>query len=134
MSLPKLPLQVATSVEPITDWSYFNTPQDLILWIARMLSVDPNQTAIFQEIYTGTIEPSGEDRGKLWIKIDPPYAVMVFNGSSYQPIYNYPPNVPLLWTRNPDEFPSYLSRLTEVELSDFNLENPEGFFYFMLKA
>lgn len=134
MSLPNLPLRVATAVEPITDWSYFNTPQELLLWVARMCSVDPNQVAVFQEIYAGSTEPTGDDRGKLWIKTTPPYGIMVFNGSNYEPIYSYPKNVPLLWTQSPTEFPSYLSRLSESELDDYGLENPDGYFYFMLKA
>lgn len=131
--IPMLPLKVQQDREPVNSWNNFATPQDFLIWAARSLAVDPNQLSILNEVYVGTTEPVGEERGKTWFKTNPPYAIYLFNGTEYEPVYNYPPNVPLLWTKDATEFPSYLHRLTESELTQYGLTNPEDAFYFMLR-
>lgn len=129
-----LPLRVATDIEPLRSWDEITNPMDLVIYIARLLSVDPSSFASLQEVSFGSQPPSGDDLGKLFIKNTTPVGIGIFNGSGYSMIYQYPPNVPLLWTKGNEEFPSYLKRLSADQLQDYGLTNPSEGFYFMLQV
>lgn len=133
MNLP-LPLRKANDVEVLRTWESITTPEDLINYIVDHFAIDADGLARLLEIQSGSIPPSGDDVGKLWLKTNNPVGVGVFNGSDYQIIYQYPPNVPLLWTKGSSAFPSYLSALSAEELTSYELTNPAGGFYFMLKV
>lgn len=134
--IPVLPLVSANNVEALKSWEDIKNPQDLINYCKRMLGVDPNQLLQFEEVVSSPIEPqpTSSNKKKLWLKTEGAPAVGVLIGNSYKLIYNYPPNVPLLWTQSENDFPDYLSKLNSDELTAYGLTNPTGFFYFMLKV
>lgn len=131
---PHLPLVAVKALEALSSWEGINSPTDLIKYLTRNLAVDPNELLQFQDIIYSSTAPSGTSAGKLWVKTDGYPAVGIFVGDSYKLIAAYPFDVPLLWTRAASEFPSYLTKLTESELTKYALTNPEGYFYFMLKS
>lgn len=135
MNSPILPLQVANDIEPERSWEGIKTPHDLIKLAARMLGVDSAQLNRFDEILISPLEPTGDDRNKLWIKSEGAPGLGIPIGGTYQVLYNYPPNIPLLWfSQTPP--PSYLSRMVDSELEAAGLENPEdtNFYYVILKV
>jgi hypothetical protein len=129
-----LPLRRANDTEALRTWEDIKTPDDLINYIVAHFAVEADGLARLMEIYRGPIAPSGDDLGKLWLKTNNPVGIGVYNGAGYEIIYQYPPNVPLLWTQGSSAFPSYLYTLTEEDLTNFGLTNPTGGFYFMLKV
>lgn len=130
---PLLPLLAANDIEPLKSWEDVTSPHDLVLYLIRMAAVDPNQLLQFTEIVVGPDQPSGADRNKLWLKNTDPFAVGIFNGNTYKLIYEYPPNVPLIWTKARSEFPSYLTELNDGQLTSYGLTKPPSdAFYFML--
>lgn len=131
---PFLPLKAAKQIEPLRSWEDIKNPTDLVNYLVRNLSVDPNSLLKFQEIISSSLEPSGNDKGKLWVKTDGYPAIGIYIGSSYKLIAEYPFDVPLLWTKPVSEFPSYLTKLTEEQMTQYGLSLPEGstHFYFIL--
>lgn len=131
MSVPKsiLPLVVAKDVEPKNDFTGIETPYLLALYIASLLGVDSAQLNAFQELYYGSDQPTGDDTGKVWIKQDSPPGIGIRVGTTYQFLYQYPPNIPLLWTVASDQLPSYMRRLTDDEMTQYNLPVPVNGFY-----
>ncbi len=134
--IPVLPLVSANNVEPLKSWEDIRNPQDLINYCKRMLGVDPNQLLQFEEIVVSPLQPQSneENRKQIWIKSEGAPAVGILIGTGYRLIYEYPPNVPLLWTKSLSSFPPYLSVLNGDELTAYGLTNPADFFYFMLKV
>lgn len=133
MSFPTLPLKIAKPIEASRGFEGIRTLADLINAVAVHLGVDPNQLLQFQEITPGSVDPS-KDVGPIFIKTVAPYYIAIRAGSEYQRFYQYPPNVPLLWTQGESNFPAWLTRLTESELTQYGLTNPDTAFYFMLKV
>jgi hypothetical protein len=134
---PVLPLVSARQAEALKSWEEIKTPQDLINYCKRMLGVDPNQLLQFQEIESSPLEPQpgAEDRKQIWIKTDGAPAIGILIGSSYKLIYEYPPNVPLIWTKSVADFPGYLTKLTPTQVTNYGLAAltpPTDAFYFML--
>lgn len=132
--IPVLPLVKARDIEALKSWSDILTPQDLLEYITKMLGVDPNQILQFEEIEFSSVQPQGQSRKKIWVDTDGAPSIGVLVGSSYQLFYQYPPNVPLLWTQPESDFPQYLTRLSTDQMEEYGLELPEGssLFYFML--
>jgi len=123
-SLPTLPLKVQKGIEPQESWEGYSTPTDLARYMAQVLSVDPNQLLQFEEVIFSDSQPSGEKSKKLWIKTDAPVAIGIPYSGGYNLIYQYPANIPFLWVKG-NSFPSFLRKLTNAELNDYNLEDPE---------
>lgn len=119
-----LPLVVAKPVEAKEDFAGLNTPFLFARYVLSLGGVDVEQLRTFQEIYYGSSEPSGADAGKIWVKRDGAPAIGIRIGSQYQMFYQYPPDVPLLWTKTSDTIPSYMRRLTDAELTQYSLIAP----------
>jgi len=120
---PILPLIASKDIEALKSWEGIETPGDLVSLMARKLSVDPNQLEQFTEIEFSDVQPPSNST-KLWIKTDPPVAFGIPSGGSYVLIYQYPPNVPILYT-NLATKPAYLRLLTTTELASYNLVAPD---------
>lgn len=128
--IPALALQIANDIEPLRSWENITSPADFVQYIARTLTVDPNQIIKLQEVVFNSIEPSGSDRGKLWIKTDNPIGIGIPSGPSYLVIYKYPPDIPLLWTKGRDALPNFMEELTEGQMADMGLTVPPNTSYF----
>lgn len=128
---PMLPLAVQNDIEQLRSWEGLATPHDLALYNARVLGVDPNELLALQEIIYSDLEPAGEDdRKKLWIKTDSPAGIGIPTGDGYKVIYEYQPNIPLLWVLGENDLPSYMRLLTTQELEDYGLTKPAKNKYF----
>lgn len=134
-NLKSLPLKIQKGIEQASSWSGLSTPYDLLLYFARNTFIDPTAIVSLKEVVTSSIEPAGEDRDKLWIKTEGAPALGIPIGGTYQMIYQYPPNVPFIWTQGIDVMPSYISRLETSELGDYGLTNPTDvkFYYAIFK-
>lgn len=132
--IPLMPLVVAKDIEPLRSWEGFDTPHDLALYLARMFAVDSSQITRLQEFVVNSVEPVGVDREKIWIKSEGVPAIGLPIGGTYQMIYKYPPNIPLLWTGG--DLPPYLRKLSDNELTNYGLANPDNtnYYYFILEV
>lgn len=136
---PKLPLILSEQIEPERSWEGLSTPHDLLQYFARNCSVDARALVNLEEFVVSPIEPTGANRSKIWIKNEGAPGIGIPIGSQYKVIYEYPPNVPLLWTGGSStqlSFPNYLRKLTPAELESFGLTAPTNpdFYYFMLEV
>lgn len=130
---PTLPLVIAKPIESNQGFEELRTLSDLLLKCAQHLGVNPNQLLQFKEIQFESIDPTTV-ASSVYINTTMPVKIGIKVGSSYQWFYQYPPNVPLLWTKEESEFPAWLSKLTSDELTQYGLTNPDPSFYFMLKV
>ena len=121
---PIIPLRVASLVEPQASWEGISTPHELAKWLSRILSVDATKLAETQEIVFGDLQPQGDDQNKIWVKTSEPVGFGLPVGDSYTIIYQYPPNVPLLWAGSDATIPSYLTTLSEDQITSFGLSTP----------
>jgi hypothetical protein len=130
VNIPGLSLRLANGIEPEISWEKIQTPHDLLLLAAKLLSVDVSQIATLEEVITSPTEPSGINKKPIWIKNENPFSISIKAGSQYISFYQYPPNIPLLWTKGKDSLPSHMRQLTEDEMQKFNLPEPADNFYF----
>ncbi len=124
MKRPVLPLVLQKNKEPLKSWEGISTPSELAAYLATVFSVDPNQLLQFEEIVFQEIEPVGEEAKKLWIKTDLPVGLGLPSGEGYNMIYQYPPNVAMLWLKGEEKLPDYLRKLTSDQLTDYGLTDP----------
>lgn len=123
-NFPLIPLQVASNIEKQASWEGISTPHDMAEYIARIVSVNPDQLKQFDEVIYSDVEPSGEDRKKIWFKTDKPVGIGVPSGSDYILFYQYPTNTPILWLGGKEKIPSYSRKLTTQQLEDYGLKTP----------
>lgn len=121
---PVLPLIASKDIEALRSWEGIETPDDLVRLMARMLSVDPNQLEQFSEVVYSDVQPPSSST-QIWIKTDQPIAIGIPSGGTYQLLYQYPPNVPFIYTKM-DSLPTYLRKLTDSELDRYNLVAPDA--------
>lgn len=119
MNLPNIPLEVAKDIEQNVSYEDMPTPADLLNYMARMLSVDPNKLNNLQDVEVTSVQPDSAD--KIWIKTNEPVGIGLPIGGSYQMIYKYPANSPFLLKGS---VPSVLRKLTSDEISDYGLTAP----------
>lgn len=132
-AFPVLPLKFAEDKERALSWEDVPTVKDLLVYIARMMGVDPNQLLQFQEIVYSSLAPT--EQNKIWIKTDGAPGIGIYIGSGYKVIYEYPVRVPLIWTKPASDFPDYLTKLSDDQLTAYGLTAPTGdAFYFYLNV
>lgn len=125
MKHPVLPLVVQSELEPLKSWEGISTPSDLARYMARVLSVDPNQLLQFEEIVFSDVQPTGDEASKIWFKTDEPIGIGIPSGDNdYNILYQYSPNVAYLWLNGSDRLPSYFRKITQSELEDYSLTDP----------
>ncbi len=124
MSIPIIPIRVAKDVEPMRSWEGISTPHDLALYMARILSIDGSKIMQLQEVVYSDLEPTGEDRKRLWVKTSEPVGYGIPTGDNYTVIYKYPAGVPILWVNSLSPAPSYMRKLTDLELGNYSLTDP----------
>lgn len=122
MSESILPLKVAKDIEPLRTWENILTPYDVAVYVARICGVDISQISSLSEIIFSSIEPVGADRKKIFINTSGVPSIGIPIGGQYQMIYQYPPNVPFLWTTG--NIPSYIRELTEDEMTRYSIAIP----------
>lgn len=125
MSSPVIPLRVASKIERSASWEGISTPYDLALYMQRTLSVDGSKIAELQEIIYSDLQPTGDDQKKIWVKTSEPIGLGLPAGDTYKIIYQYPPDVPILWMKSEATLPSYMRALTETEMDNCNLTAPK---------
>lgn len=128
-NLPILPLKVAKDIEPEKTWENMHSPDDLLNYMAIRLGVDISQLDTINEIIYSSIEPVGSDRRKLWLKTEGVPAIGIPFDNQYKMIWQYPPNVPLLWVIQ-GVLPAGMRRLTVSELTRYGLTNPPDINYY----
>lgn len=128
-----LPLKAIRDIEPYKSWSEVKTPNDLILYIVANFVVDPSALSAFQQFIYSSSQPTGIDAGKPWVKTDSPPGFGVPIGENYILLTQYPPDVPLIWTKD-TALPSYLRKLTEDEMTDYALATPTRGYYFIYET
>jgi len=128
-NIPNLPLRLAKGIEPEISWEKIQTPQDLLQLAAKLLAVDVTQITSLEEVIVSPSEPSGVHRKTIWVKSEQPFSINIKAGSQYVPFYQYPPNVPLLWTKGESDLPSYMRKLTADELTAMGITPPVNSFY-----
>ena len=126
MAYPLLPLRVANDREQQRSWEGLSTPHELALYIARMMSVDPNKLLQLNEIIYSDLQPTGLDSKKIWIKTEEPVGIGIPVGGEYSIIYKYPPHTPILWTQGLKNLPGYMREISSTELSDYSLTAPSS--------
>lgn len=129
-NIPNLPLKLAKGIEQDVSWERIQTPHDFLRLAAQLLVVDVEQISTLEEVVVSPTEPTGQNRKAIWVKSEQPFAVNIKAGSQYAAIYQYPPNVPMLWTKGEDNVPSYMRRLTAAEMTKMSLAQPSDSFYF----
>lgn len=131
------PIKIANPVEVRQDWAIvMQSLSELAHWISRTFAIDvTNLVNVSTEIYVGSSKPTGEDKGKIWIKNTSPPAIGIPFSDDYIEIYPYPPLCPVLWTGGAGSHPSYMRKLSETELEQFALTNPESdnYYYIILE-
>ena len=130
MSDPIVPIRVSRDIEQLRSWEGISTPYDLALFMGRVLSIDATKLTQLQEIIYSDLEPTGLDRKKLWIKTNEPIGFGIPTGDLYSMIYKYPVNIPMLWTLGGNGLPSYMTKLTDEQLTKFSLAKPTDSNYF----
>lgn len=118
-----LPLKVAKDIEPERSWENITTPYDLILACAKFLSVDLSGITDTSGFIQSSIEPTGADRGKIWIKTEGMPGIGLPIGGSYELITKYPQNAAILWTKGLP-LPSYFREMTDGEMADASITRP----------
>jgi hypothetical protein len=121
MKYPALPLVVQRNIEQQKSWEGISTPFELAQYLARIMSIDPNELLQLNEIVYSDVEPVGDEARKIWVKTDEPFGIGVPVGNAYRMIYQYPPNVPFLFI---GEMPTYARELTTDEMSIYSLTKP----------
>ena len=121
---PVLPLIKQKNIEQQASWEGLSTPSDLADYMARVLSVDPNQLLQFQEAVYSDVQPTGLEAKKLWIKTDAPQAIGIPSGDGYVLIHKYPQGVPFLWIYANGNLPTYLDLISDSDLDDYGLTAP----------
>lgn len=119
-----LPLDVARDIEPERSWENVTTPWDMVLLCAKFLSVNIKNITDTSGFVLSPIEPTGADRGKIWVKTEGMPGIGLPIGNSYQLISKYPQGVALLWTKS-RPLPSYLRELSESELTAAGITTPK---------
>jgi hypothetical protein len=117
-----LPIVAANDIEKNRSWEGISTPHDLAMYMSRVLAVDPSAVERIQEVVYSDVQPTGEDSSKIWIKTSYPAAIGLPVGGEYEVIYQYGPNVPILWITA--AVPSYMRKLNSTELTDYGLTDP----------
>ncbi len=125
MSNQTIPIRVASQVERQSSWEGISTPYELAIWLSRILSIDASKIAETQEIIYSDLQPTGNDQNKIWIKTSEPIGLGLPTGDVYSIIYQYPPGIPLLWTKSASTVPQYMRELSETELTDYKLTAPD---------
>lgn len=125
-------LKVAKPTEVRQDWSQVTQSLPVFAqWIARTFAVDLTDLLSKNElIYVGSSEPTGEDKGKIWIKNTNPPGIGIPFSDTYVVIYPFPPNSPVLWTGGSANQPGYVRKLSDTELEQFGLTDPESSEYY----
>jgi hypothetical protein len=121
---PVLPLVASKDIEALKSWEGIQTPSDLVRLMAARLSVDPNQLNQFSEIVFSDVQPASNTT-KIWIKTNAPIAIGIPSGGSYTLLYQYPPNVPFIYT-DISNIPVFLRVLSQNELDTYNLTAPDA--------
>lgn len=119
----QIPLSIARDIEPERSWENVTTPFDMVMLCAKLLSVDISRFQANDGFAFSSIEPTGADRGKIWIKTEGMPAIGIPIGGRYEIIYKYPPSSFFIW-KNGLPLPSYLRSLTEGELTGASLTKP----------
>lgn len=130
MSDPIVPIRVSREIERLRSWEGISTPYDLALFMGRVLSIDVTKLTQFQEIVYSDLEPTGADRKKLWIKTNEPIGLGIPTGDLYSMFYKYPPNIPILWVLGEGQLPSYMTRITDEQLTNLSLTKPSNNSFF----
>lgn len=119
---PVLPLVASKDIETLKTWEGIETPNDLVRLMAARLSVDPNQLNQFSEVVFSDVQPESNTT-KLWIKTNVPVAIGLPSGGTYNLIYQYPPNVPFIYT-DIANLPVFLRALSVNEMTNYSLTYP----------
>ena len=121
MSKAFIPLKVAKDIERERSWEGIHSPKDLALYLTQILFVDAEKVLALKEITFSQEEPTGDDRGKIWIKLTEPIGIGLPIAGDYSMIHQYPKNVPMLYS---GVIPDYMRKLSGDELEDFGLQDP----------
>lgn len=127
----KVSLKPQRPIEANRDWSGINSPYDLAVYIARLLTVEISGIDENELFTVQPLEPTGSDRSKIWIKSEGVFGIGLPIGGSYYMIYQYVPNTPFLWVSS-DQPPGGIRALTESELTKYGLTNPSGAEYWVI--
>lgn len=131
------PIKVANPKETRQDWNIVTRDlSELALWIARTFAIDVSDILNRSTpVYSGSQEPVGSDKGKIWIKTSSPPAIGIPFSDGYQLIYPMPPNTPQLWMGGKGEHPNYTRLVTSEELDELGLTAPqnENYYYIVLE-
>ncbi len=119
-----LKLQVAKDIEPLRSWEEVKTPYDLAVYISRVTGIDISNISALSEIAVSSLQPTGLESNKLWIKSEGMPGIGLPIGGSYQMIYQYPPNIPLLWINTDDALPREMYKISASDLEEYGLAAP----------
>lgn len=123
-SLNPLPVSLQSDLEKNRSWEGITTPHDLALYMSRVLFIDPSRILALNEIIYSDVTPTGLDAKKIWIKTDIPVGIGIPTGDGYSMLFQYPPDVPVLWTKGISEIPAYMRQITEAELLEMGITAP----------